>query len=233
MEDELHAVGYETTLVSSYEELASFVRAIDGKTSLSFDLEGVRLSRTGTATLAAVGVNGGLRVHVFLFDLISHAAEYYSQQMSVLKSILEDAAIIKIIHDCRQDSDSLNEFFEIRLRGVFDSSVYNMMINQTADRTNLNRTLESYSCQINAGRTQPHNFYIQNPTYWADRPLTEEKIAYAAADVSSLFELHEKMLSRVIPERTEEMRAASESALDFFRSLRHLKDIQVLRCPIR
>lgn len=234
MAEKLEHSEHQTTLVSSHHELDDFVSAIEGQKLLVLDAEGVDLSRTGTATVVTVGVSDGVRVRVFLFDVVDKTAEYSARQLSILKDILEDASIMKIIHDCRQDSDSLNEFFHIKLAGVFDTSIYHMMVNKTEMRENLNNTLLSYGLEINANR-KTRDFYNAHPTYWADRPLTEDQITCASADVSSLFDLREMLLERVnlLPDKkAEKIKISSEEALEEFRSLRYCEEVPVRQSQV-
>ena len=221
------AVSHLTTLVTSQERLEEFLLTANEHLLLAFDVEGVCLSRTGQATLIAIGIHDRERVRVFLFDLLDETTEFFTKQMSILKCYLEDASVIKIVHDCRQDSDSLNEFFNIRVAGVFDTSIYNMLITGSAARDNLNHTLANYGCEINRGRNKPQNFYLENPTYWGSRPLSADQMTCASADVSSLFELREKLLHNLPPGSIEVMQKASENALDEYRSLRYLEDVVV------
>lgn len=222
-EEPIENSSHETTLVTTLEDLNEFELAIEGKEFLVIDAEGVDLSRTGRPTLFAVGVSNGVTVHVFLFDLLEKIDEtFFEREISTLKTVLEDASVTKIIHDCRQDSDALNEFHQITLRGVFDTSVYNMQLLHTSSRDNLNNTLAHYHCTINPGR-KDRDFYINNPNYWANRPLTADQITCAAADISSLFDLREKMLvplALLSTERIAAIKALSEKALDEFRSMR-------------
>ena len=120
------------TVVSGCDKLVDFLDAIKGKTIVTFDVEGVNLSRIGQPTLCSVGINSSDHVHVYVFDISDIAADHQSRQINTLKTLLEATTITKIIHDCRQDSDSLNEFFGIRIVNVFDTSVYNMEIKGTS-----------------------------------------------------------------------------------------------------
>ena len=219
-------MGHETILVQSREDLDRFASIIDGQTIVTFDVEGIRLSRTGAPTLATFGVQADGVVIVFVFDLFVSSVDYFNDQIAIIKNILQDLSIIKIIHDCRNDSDALNEFFQITLRGIMDTSVYDMLIRKEKFRQNLNNTLKSYDCDVNDLRNKPKDFYVNNPTYWAERPLTEEQIKCASADVSFLFQLRERILSR-LPLNHDIIRAASERAADEFRSMRCLIDIDV------
>ena len=184
------------TPISGCDKLDVFIDAIKGKNTLNFDVEGVNLSRTGQPTLCSVGIDFLFHVHVFVFDISDIAAEHQRRQINTLKTLLEATTISKIIHDCRQDSDSLNEFFGIRIVNVFDTSVYNVEIKGTSQRDNLNNTLAAYDCPINPNR---HNkaFYEERPNYWLERPLTAEQIIIAAQDVTSLFLLREGILQGI------------------------------------
>jgi ribonuclease D len=218
-----------TTLVSGHTDLDEFVAAIEGETILAFDAEGVNLSRTGRATLCMVGINGDDSVHVFLFDVSDDAVEYQRRQISTLKSFLEDPTVTKIIHDCRQDSDSLNEFFHIRIVKVFETSVYNLQIKDTTKRDNLNHTLAEYGCPINAER-HPNDFYDSHPNYWLERPLTEMQITSAAQDVSFLFLLKDSITERMadVSERKKyQIQDASEGAISEFREKRFTVLVEV------
>ena len=170
------------TLISGYDKLIDFLDAIKGKTIVTFDVEGVNLSRIGRPTLCSVGIDLLFHVNVFVFDISDETAEHQSRQIRMLRDFLESPKITKIIHDCRQDSDSLNEFFGIRIVNVFDTSVYNMEIRGSMQRDDMNNTLAEYDCPINPNR---HNkaFYKERPNYWLERPLTAEQITSAAQDV--------------------------------------------------
>lgn len=218
---------HSTLLVSNHVELDEFMACSEGHKLLAIDVEGVRISRTGEATLAVVGVQTTIRVEVYLFDLLDETAEHYLRQMSALKSVLEDPSITKIMHDCRQKSDAMNELFGFKIAGVFDTSVCNMFLTGSAGRDSLNNSLSFYGCETNRAREKPNAFHAENGVIWGNRPLTREQILCASSDVSSLFDLHRKMSAFIPPDRKAEIQLASEKALDEFRSLRWLEDVQI------
>ena len=216
-------------LVSGHDDLNDFVAAIEGETVLAFDVEGVNLSRVGQPTLCAVGINCEGSVRVFLFDISDFAADYRSRQMSTLKKVLEDCTITKIIHDCRQDSDSLNEFCGIRISNVFDTSVYNSQLKMTEKRDNLNNTLTEYGCPISTGR-HTKSFYKIRPNYWLERPLTEEHIISATQDVAYLFLLRASIIRRMSgmgAKQELKIRKASDAAISEFREKRFTAFVEV------
>jgi exonuclease 3'-5' domain-containing protein 1 len=84
---------------------------------ISFDCEGVNLGVKGQLTIIEIGT---IRGEAFIFDL-----QLCPQLVSDggLKGILEDENIIKIIHDCRNDSFNLYAQYNVLLRNVFDTQV--------------------------------------------------------------------------------------------------------------
>jgi 3'-5' exonuclease len=217
------------TLISGCDKLDAFIDAIKGKTIVTFDVEGVNLSRTGQPTLCSVGIDFLFHVHVFVFDISDIAVDHQRRQINTLKSLLEATTITKIIHDCRQDSDSLNEFFGIRIVNVFDTSVYNMEIKGSMQRDNLNNTLAYYDCPINPGRNNKA-FYKERPNYWLERPLTAEQITSAAQDVTSLFLLRERILQGInymSYNRLKQIQKASEDAISENREKRFVHYMEI------
>jgi exonuclease 3'-5' domain-containing protein 1 len=84
---------------------------------VSFDCEGVNLGAKGQLTIVEIGT---LRGEAFIFDLLV-CPELVND--GGLRGILEDDNIIKIIHDCRNDSHCLYTQFDVLLRNVFDTQV--------------------------------------------------------------------------------------------------------------
>lgn len=84
---------------------------------ISFDCEGVNLGVKGQLTIIEIGT---IRGEAFIFDLQQCPQLVHD---GGLKNILEDDTIIKIIHDCRNDSYNLYSQYSVLLRNVFDTQV--------------------------------------------------------------------------------------------------------------
>jgi hypothetical protein len=206
-----------TILINSTSDLKQFEEALKGKTVLAVDAEGVKLSRMGKMTVFSVAVSDQL---VFLVDTIHPDVSLREAAMNVLKSILEDESVEKIIHDCRQDSDALYHVHSIAFRNVFDTQVYYLAISGSTKRAPLNIALEAFGCKINKLRNNID--YRTEPEYWGKRPLTPEMIDCASGDVKTLFDLRKNMYDRVVanPHLTiENLRRQCNEALDEFRGL--------------
>ena len=222
--------GISINNVSEDATLDEFIAAIKGKTNLAFDVGGVNLSRMGIPTYCTVGINTARlsRVSVYLFYLNDDATRYQRRQMSTLKSLFEDSNVIKIIHDCRQDSDTLYEFFQIRIRNVFDTSIYNLKIKMATKRDNLNGTLVAYGLPPNPARHK--KFYKHHLLSSPPRPLTEEHINSASQDIRYLFLLQYLMLKSMRDMSEEEklsIHSASIAAISEYREKRYTAFIKL------
>jgi exonuclease 3'-5' domain-containing protein 1 len=188
-----------------------------------------------------VRVPGG--VHVFVFDFLHSFIQYKTSQLFVLKRLLENHSIIKIIHDCRQVSDALNTQHRVVLANVFDSSVYVMKLGENPNRrVVLHSALKEYSCLHHARRDNIFSMYKITPEMWITRPLTTFMIEYASKDVGSLFDLRDKLLERMSSESWDqnpsrddkfaEIYLANAQAVNEFRSMGFHSFVNVPRAKI-
>lgn len=117
-----------TQIISTIHESMFVCNAIlksapspDERVVISFDSKGVNLGVKGQLTLIEIGT---VRGEAFIFDL------QQCPQMMIdggIKMLLEDENIIKIIHDCRNDSFNLFTQYDVLLRNVFDTQVRNTL----------------------------------------------------------------------------------------------------------
>lgn len=211
------------TLITNASTFHQFKLVVQDKNVIGIDAEGVDLSRLGSLTLFSLGVKVTNGVHVFLFDMIQTNQELLREQKNVLKDLMEDAFVTKIIHDCRQDSDALFHQFGITLCSVFDTSIYAIKLRYSTKRSNLNKTLSEFQCTLNPHRDDISTMYKRDPSVWMRRPLTQFLIEYASKDVASLFDLQDKMLAEVaqrFPTAAIEIKMSSEDAASAYRDLR-------------
>ncbi|KAF5290110.1 hypothetical protein FQA39_LY14891 [Lamprigera yunnana] len=180
----------------------------DDKVVIGFDCEGINLGLKGQLTLMQIATTTG---SIYIFDLISCPAMIDAG----LRKILESPDIIKIIHDCRNDSVNLYQQFNITLQSVFDTqAAHSLLTYQESGRAvykaksiALNALCEYYNAPINPMKEQLKNIYRRDQKFWSRRPLSKEMILYASADVSSL--VHERiyypMCKAILPENRDLM----------------------------
>jgi hypothetical protein len=168
---------------------------------LALDCEGLSLSRNGQVSLVQLSSPSTC----YLFDVTK--CSRLSKITLFLKEILEDPNIIKIIHDCRMDSDALFHKLDIKLTGCHDTQAWDFVLRN--QRLNLNKTLMHYGCPPNPERDT--SIYVNNPAFWLTRPLSRDMIEWAAGDVKSLFDLRNAQKMRVANDTNREKMCISSS----------------------
>ena len=101
----------ETGLKDTIAELKR--KIAERNTLLAVDCEGDSLSRKGALTIITVATEE----KVYIFDVLKLGQLVFT---SGLGEILEDKSREKLTFDCRQDSDALWHQFKVRLSGVLD-----------------------------------------------------------------------------------------------------------------
>lgn len=152
---------------------------------ISFDCEGINLGVKGQLTLLEIGTTRG---EAFIFDVLSCPEMVLEGGLKVL---LENENVIKVIHDCRNDSVNLNKQFGILMRNVFDTQSAHAVLQfqnhqkqvYKVKNVSLNTLCEIYGAPINPMKDQLKNVYRRDQKYWARRPLTRDMLLYAAGDV--------------------------------------------------
>lgn len=112
--------------IAQYPELAAFLTNPTEKNATVFlDTEGApNLSKNANICVVQVCMRhaNNNALHVYLFDIVKGGYELITQDLS---AVLASKAVLKVIHDCRRDSEAL--FYcnnsKVQLDHVFDTSV--------------------------------------------------------------------------------------------------------------
>lgn len=171
---------------------------------ISVDCEGINLGVKGQLTLIEVGTTRG---EAFIFDVLTCPAVVTD---GGLKTLLENEQIIKVIHDCRNDSVNLYTQFHILLKNVFDTQSAHAVLQYQdhgkqvykVKNISLNTLCELYNSPSNPMKDQLKHVYRRDQKYWARRPLSKEMLLYAAGDVLVLInhQLYSTMANSIKPE---------------------------------
>ncbi|XP_055946429.1 uncharacterized protein LOC129976735 [Argiope bruennichi] len=97
------------------------IKHIKKQAAIGVSLEGIKISRSGTLTWLCISTP----YCNFLFDILALGEQAFQKG---LKSILEDAKIQKIFHDCRLASDCLYHKYNVCLVNVFDTQVADFIV---------------------------------------------------------------------------------------------------------
>ena len=172
---------------------------IDRAEPVAVDFEGVALSRTGKLCLAQVAPASG---PVLLLDISVMGAAAFARGR--LRELLEHPTLLKLIFDCRNDSDALRHQFGVRLRAVYDVQVVYCLKRDQDDGgrrgaflCGLQRALgdcpglgldarAALDEVKNAGKRLFAPEAGGGYDAWEQRPMHPDLLAYAAADVVHL-----------------------------------------------
>lgn len=183
-----------TTVIATARECATLMDMImcpkrnNVKNIVSFDSEGINLGIKGVLTLCQIATMNG---EVYILDIMACPNMVIEGK---IKDLLESENVVKIIHDCRNDSVNLYNQFEITLKNVFDTQAAHAVLQLQQQNVpvykvkNLsqNALCELYNAPMNPMKEQLKNVYRRDQRYWARRPLTKDMIIYAASDVLCL-----------------------------------------------
>ncbi|XP_063833372.1 egalitarian protein homolog [Ostrinia nubilalis] len=201
-----------TTVIANVRECATLVESImnpkrNAKSIVSFDCEGINLGLKGVLTLCQIATMNG---EVYILDIMACPGMLIEGK---IKDLLESETVIKIIHDCRNDSVNLHNQFEIVLKNVFDTQAAHAVLQlqqqgvpvYKVKNLSLNALCELYNAPMNPMKEQLKNVYRRDQRYWARRPLTKDMIIYAASDVLSLVNpaIYAYMSSNIKPENQQ------------------------------
>ncbi|XP_041971580.1 egalitarian protein homolog [Aricia agestis] len=200
------------TVITSVRECMTLIDSIMSskrttKPIVSFDCEGINLGLKGVLTLCQIATMNG---EVYILDIMACPGMITEGK---IKELLESESVVKIIHDCRNDSVNLYNQFEITLKNVFDTQAAHAVLQlqqqgvpvYKVKNLSLNALCELYNAPMNPMKEQLKNVYRRDQRYWQRRPLTKDMIIYAASDVLSLVNpaIYTYMSSNIKPENQQ------------------------------
>ena len=145
-----HTTNYDYRLVDSDTGLQDAISDIKQKIAerialLAVDCEGNSLSREGALTIITVATEE----KVYIFDVQKLGQATFS---SGLGEILEDESHRKLMFDCRQDSDALWHQFKVKLSGVLDLQLLEVIYRRENPSASTTKTPQSSSKNKRGGR---------------------------------------------------------------------------------
>lgn len=155
---------------------------------IAFDCEGIFLSKDGQLTLIQIALENG---DVYIFDILKGGSLMFSGYDCFnqgLKSILESSKILKIVHDCRSDWESLLYQYEIRIHNFIDSQelyfVYKLIFFQDVVKPiSLSNMIKEINGNELIYKQKMKKKMFENPELWGERPLSSDSLLYASEDV--------------------------------------------------
>ncbi|XP_060073078.1 piRNA biogenesis protein EXD1-like [Ylistrum balloti] len=219
------------TLIDEKANIPIALSEIKSQKLIAVDCEGVNLSRKGELTLLVTAT----KAKVFIFDILKLGQSAFDNG---LRELLEDDSIEKLMFDCRQDSDSLWHQFKVKITGVLDIQLLEVMFRRvhspsepkqyksyrrsakTDDVENIygyRKCIELYldDKDLVEKKENGKQMFDSGREIWKRRPLPEPLVEYCKVDVSGLFPLYEKLKQSndILPR----LRVASKRYADMWR----------------
>ena len=240
-----NANDYSYRLVDNESGLQNAISELKWKiternTLIAVDCEGDSLSRKGALTIITVATEE----KVFIFDVLKLGQLVFT---SGLGEILEDKSREKLMFDCRQDSDALWHQFKIKLTGVLDLQLLEVMYrcnpmdtpaytpqfstkkNRRIRRSQLTDEVENIygfrDCieeyvedeKMVNIKDEGSKLFKYSRKVWTRRPLPDSLIQYCIVDTMGMFKLYKELKKQTGGELAR-LRIASERYADMYRS---------------
>lgn len=170
----------------------------DKEQVVGFDCEGVDLSRDGVLCIMQIASQDA----VYIID----AFQGGDKLMQACKPVLESESVIKVIHDCKRDSEALYHQFGIKLHNVMDTQIaYNLFEEQEGRPRSeieyisfVDLLADHRYCGISyAEKKKVRGLLKEDPMFWTYRPFTEEMVFAAADDVRFLPYIYHKIMEKL------------------------------------
>ena len=178
VERELRQSQWAHVITRDSDKLSMCKLDMEGTFFVAFDMEGMHLGRTGETALVQLAIEVDIGYpSCYMFDMLRIGKD----AKRFLKDVLESAQLLKIVHDCRVDSEALKTHHGIVLRNVHDTQVCHQLRFPNSSRLSLNDTLSYYGLPLNTARDK--DVYKTQNRVWLKRPLTDRMVQWASADV--------------------------------------------------
>lgn len=203
---------------------------------MAIDSEGVDLGQPG-GSLSLIQIaarkpgSSGLSIYIVDVTLLDwrafhHRIDPSNPSSPSLKSLLESQEVTKLLFDARSDASALSRQFNVRLRGCYDLQLAEVAVRQMKSPgagwlMGLDKALGSclpataamnedllWGSQVSKTYHQSGKMQI-----WKERPLSEELLQYAAADVRYLHKLKEALDKQLPQSIIQKVKKVSSSRI--------------------
>ena len=200
-----------SSLISTTADLKLLLSSIIWPDSTIYlDLEGKKLGRHGTLTLATMLIHPrDVLCVVDVLTLGESAFNIEAENGKSLKSILEDPEIPKCVWDVRNDADALWAHFQVKLAGVVDVQLLeNASRPARVDKARLSGLDNAVRYDLKLGfmgrerwiRTKNDVRSRMSQDIFSSRPLAPDTLQYCINDVVHLPALRKHYMERITPD---------------------------------
>jgi ribonuclease D len=170
----------QTAFITTTEELAALCERLASEEFVTVDTEFMR-ERTYYPELCLVQLAG-------THDVAVVDAQAKGIDLAPLGALLAKPDVVKVFHACRQDVEIFLLMFDAVPANLFDTQVA-AMVAGFGDQV-------GYDALV-AALTGGHIDKAHRFSDWSARPLTKAQVDYAAADVTHLRQVYERLMARL------------------------------------
>jgi len=223
---------------------------------LFVDCEGADLSkgswRHGELQAGGPGFHGQLCLmqigtqsqEVYAFDMLELGDRAFTLG---LRALFENQDIIKVVHDFRQDADALWHQHKVRARSLFDTQLCDVLIRRLSGmatryvmgsaklltKHNIEaQTIPGYGVLTQEQKQCIHERFSQDRHLWERRPLPEDMIIYAKADVLPMPNLYAILLQQLRSLVGDEASALRLALVGSEAYASHFLELETCRCRL-
>ncbi len=171
-------------MINTHQALSDLCFQMRAFSSVALDTEFISGKHPETVlSIVQVGFSNG---EAYLIDVLAF------DDLRLLKPVLEDTAIVKILHDASQDLGLIASATGATPRNVFDVKLAARLLG-AGKNYSLSELVQNF-CGIHLSKSQQRS-------NWLRRPLSPAQLKYAKKDVLYLHQIRESLLSRAVKMR--------------------------------
>jgi len=172
----------DAPIISTVAQCDTAIKEISAHKVIAVDCEGVNLGREGRLCLVQIATAN----KSYLFDVVEGGKDLFQHG---LRKLLEDSSIMKVMHDCRLDSDALFHEHQVTLQCVYDTQIgFAIVERQQHGATPLPVGLNTLLRRFGMGATNEAKDVMKEEMqrdcgFWGKRPMSDIALQYARQDV--------------------------------------------------
>ncbi|KAN0055588.1 hypothetical protein ACTA71_008704 [Dictyostelium dimigraforme] len=164
---------------------------------IGLDIEAIEMGKKGDISLVQISIPSG---RIFIFDIILMGGNQTPFKYG-LKEILESKKILKIVHDCRRDSEVLFHRYQVQLDHIYDVQIAHALVQKKVQgnvpirRYGFSELIDLYTSRKYSEICVDIKFKVKkqfesDPTIWGKRPLSKDFLDYASLDAACLLPVY-------------------------------------------
>lgn len=172
-------------LVDSEKSAVAALPDLLSSSEIGIDAEGCNLSRWGKLSVLQLRTESAIYICDALIPGVIRA----------LQPVLEAPHILKIAHDCREDSSALYHQFGVSLAPIFDTQVAYLAKLSSDNIEPFSVSLRALQAELlnKADLLSMNREMTEDPQLWLYRPVSSNLVKYAIADVADLLALKQAL----------------------------------------